>query len=311
MSERNRDHSQEGLNTEQQKDTHIDHLLQQTLKDDMPSDVENAMKEQLDQFRLKMERAATRTTSADRKFFKRMSQFESVRWAHFLLNKEVLVVVSLLMIVLGGYIQSSGSSNQLTENLSVLGTSVAVSSQMIRSHSMECSIQIHRDSQKPLNYLIQWLSPNLSKIQVIESENILLKTIWLSEDDIVIADYLKDRVYNESHSALRNDPVIQPIIGYLAPTELAEQMYGEWKFKQTEQKGECDEGTFTVLLPNKRALLEVSVDLCTFLPVTINKILPAEEQGEEKLILNVRYTWNVPLSPEHLSPKQTKESQKA
>jgi hypothetical protein len=55
----------------------------------------------------------------------------------------------------------------------------------------------------------------------------------------------------------------------------------------------------------------VTVDHCTYLPVSIKEISPAEKQSEKKLILNVKYTWNIPLTPEHLSPKPTKESHKA
>jgi hypothetical protein len=311
MSERSRGRSPDERNNAQSKGTHIEHLLQQTLEDDLPPDVQITMKKQLDQFRKKMEEDATQKALAERKILRRKPPIRGLRWAQLLFSKEVLVVLSLLMIVLGGFIQSSGSSNQLTEYLSVLGTSVAVSNEMSRSHSMECTIQMPRDNKQPLHYLIQWLSPNLSKIQVKESENILLKTIWLSEEELIIADHVNDRVYNEGYAALFNDPVIRPVLGYLAPAELAERMYGEWKTDQTEQKGKCEQRTFTISLPNEKALLEVAVDLRTFLPVSLKKILPSEEQTDQRLILNVRYTWNVPLFPEQLSPKPIKENQKA
>ncbi|MGB6340237.1 MAG: hypothetical protein WBF32_10720, partial [Candidatus Aminicenantaceae bacterium] len=192
----------------------------------------------------------------------------------------------------------------------VLGTSVVVSSQMSRSQSMECSIQMSRENEKPLKYSIQWLSPNLSKIKVEESDNTPLKTIWLSEEDIVIADHVNDTLRKEKHLAQFNDPVLRPIVGYLAPKELVERMYEEWQLIQY-QKEECGQGIFTVALPNERAILEVTVDLCTYLPVTIKKILSADERDEETLIFAVRYTWNIPLSPELFSPQPIKESQKA
>jgi len=257
-----------------------------------------------------MDQAQTDRTRAESRPSRGISYLKGIRWIHFLLKKEVFVVVSLLMIVLGGFIQSSGSSNKLTENLSVLGTSVVVSSQMSRSQSMECSIQMTRENEKPLKYSIQWLSPNLSKIQVEESDNTPLKTIWLSGEDIVIADHVADTLRKERHLAQFSDPMLQPIVGYLAPTELAERMYGEWQLIQYQKEG-CGQGIFTVALTNERATLEVTVDLCTYLPVSIKKILPAEERGEKTLVFDVRYTWNIPLSPELLSPQPIKESQKA
>jgi hypothetical protein len=310
MSQRNRNNSPNGPDNGKAKDTHIDHLLKQTFKDDLPPDAENAMKKQLVRFRTKMDQADTDRTRAESKAFRGISYLRVIRWVHFLFKKEVFVVVSLLMIVLGGFIQSSGSSNKLAENLSVLGTSVVVSSQMSRSQSMECSIQMSRENEKPLKYSIQWLSPNLSKIQVEESDNTPLKTIWLSEEDIVIADHVNDTLRKERHLAHFSDPMLQPIVGYLAPKELVERMYGEWQLIQY-QKEEYGLGIFTVALPNERAILEVTVDLCTYLPVAIKKILSAEERDEETLVFEVRYTWNIRLSPELLSPQPIKESQKA
>jgi hypothetical protein len=310
MSQRNRVNSPNGPDNGKTKDTHIDRLLQQTFKDDLPPDAENAMKRQLDRFRTKMEQAETDGIRAESKGSRGISYLKSIRWAHFLLKKEVFIVVSLLMIVLGGFIQSSGSSNKLAENLSVLGTSVVVSNQMSRSQSMECSILMSRENQKPLKCSIQWLAPNLSKIRVEESDNTPLKTIWLSEEDIVIVDHVVDTLHKERHLAQFSDPMIQPIVGYLAPKELVERMYGEWQLIQY-QKEECGMGIFTVALPNERAVLKVTVDLCTYLPVTIKKILSAEEHDEETLVFEIRYTWNIRLSPELLSLQPIKESQKA
>ena len=310
MSQQNRNDSPNEPENRKAKDTHIDHLLQQIFTDDLPPDAKNAMKRQLDRFRTKMDQAQTDRIRAESRPSRGLSYLKGIWWIHFLLKKEVFVVVSLLMIVLGGFIQSSGSSNKLAENLSVLGTSVVVSNQMSRSQSMECSIQMTRENEKPLKYSIQWLSPNLSKIQVEESDNTPLKTIWLSEEDIVIVDHVADTLRKERHLAQFSDPMLQPIVGYLAPKELVERMYGEWQLIQY-QKEECGLGIFTVALPNERAILKVTVDLCTYLPVTIKKILSAEERDKETLVFEVRYTWNLPLSPELLSPQPIKESQNA
>jgi hypothetical protein len=295
----------------QAKDTHIDNLLQQTLRDDLPLDAEIVMKKQLERFQAKMEQVETDSTREDSKATKGISHLRGVRWINFLLRKEALVVVSLLMIVLGSFIHSSGSSNKLAENLSVLGTSVVVPSQMSRSHSMECSIQVYGKNEKQLKYSIQWISSNLSKIQVADSDNTLLETIWLSEEDIVIADHVSDTIRKEKRPAQLSNPLIRPIIGYLTPAELVERMFGEWKLEQYQQNVECRLGIFRVALPNERAILKLAVDLRTYLPVTIKKFLPAEELGEDTLILDLQYRWNIPLSRELVSPQLIKENQKA
>lgn len=309
MSQRKKDRTQNRPEKEKTKGTHIDLLLQQTFKDDLPPDAEHAMKRRLDSFRRRMEKVETDHTHAGQKEHPGVSSLGVGRWVYFLLKKEVLVAVSVLMILLGGFIQSSGSPNKLTENMSVLGTSIVVSNQMSRSQSMTCSIQMSRENEKPLKYSIQWISPNLSKIQVTGPDNTLLKTIWLSEEDIIIADHTNDLLRKERRQTQLSDPLLRPIIGYLAPTELAERMYGEWQLERYQEQEECGQGIFKVALSNERAKLRVTVDLCTYLPVTIKKILPAEKPEEETLILDVRYTWDVLLSPELLLPPTTKERQ--
>lgn len=310
MNERKRSGIPKGQGREKTQGVPIDHLLQQTFKDDIPPDVERALKRQLELFRTRMERTATERTWADRKALRAVFRFRDIQWIHFLFKKEILIFVSLVMIVLGGFIQSSGTSNKLSENLSVLGTSLVASSQMSRSHSMECSIQMLRENQKPLLYSIQWLSPDRSKIQVKENENTLLKTIWFMEGYMVVADHEKDTLNKQRLSEPLSDPILQPILGYLTPTVLVERIFGEWQLLQYQQQEECRQGIYTVSLADERETLEVTIDLCSYLPVTIQKTLPAEENGEKTLILDIHYRWDVPLSLETMSPPPMKESQK-
>jgi hypothetical protein len=176
---------------------------------------------------------------------------------------------------------------------------------------MECSIQALGENDEALEYTIQWVSPDLSKILISDSDRTLLKTIWLSEENLVIADHVSDTTREERRPALHSVPLIQPAIGYLDPTVLAEQMYGEWKLELYQQHTECRQGIFKVTLPDERAILEVTVDLCTYLPITIRKLLISEDHGEGKVIMSVQFSWNSQLSPESLSPKPIKESQKA
>jgi len=309
MSPKNKTGSPKTSDHKKREDANIDHLLKQTLKDDLPVDAEAVMKNQLEGFRLKLEEASGRTW-AGQKTFQAILNLMDVRWARILVKKEVVLVISLMMIVLGSFIHSSGSPNQLTENLSVLGTSVVVSNEMIRSQSMECSIQMYGDNQEPLHYAIQWLSPNLSKVHVEDSRNAPLKTIWISEEDIVIDDHITDRRFEKKISTQLDDPILKPIVGYLEPEELVERMYGEWKLLKYQKQKECAQGIFAIALSDERATLEVTLDLCTHLPVSIKKILHGEEFGEERVIFNVRYTWNIPISPQSLAPTQILENPK-
>lgn len=309
MSRRNRPDPSNGPDKKKPRDARIDHLLKRAFRDDLPPDAEKAMKRQLERFQTKMEQRKSHRIRAYNRVFRAISHLKDARWTHFLLRKEALIAASLLMVIWGAFIQSYGSTNRLAENLSVLGTSVVVASQTSRFHSMECAIQLYGESGRLFNYSILWLAPNMSKIQITRSDDTPLKTIWLSEEDIVIADHSKGTLHREKYSPQSSDRLLQPIVGFLSPQELAEQMYGDWTLKQYRREDECGEGIFTVALPNERAALEVTVDLCTYLPVTVRKIALSGTHREGKPIMNVHFRWGIPLSPEFLSPPAKKENQ--
>jgi hypothetical protein len=290
MSKRNRVGSPNRPHNGKLKDIPMDDLLKQIFKDDLPPDVERTMKKQLSTLRMKMEQTIQEKSRTDRMGSLTLSQFREIPWIQLFLKKDVLVAASLMMIVLGGLLQSSGFSNSLKKNLSILGTSVAVSSQINQAQSMICCIQMSEEAENPLTYSIQWLSPNLSKIKV-------------SEEEIIIADHIKNTLHKEKHPLRTMDPLLQPIIGYLSPAELMEQMFGMWQLKNYEQRDECQWGTFTVSLPEENAVLEATVDLCTYLPLSIKKIHSTKERAGGELIMNVQYSWNEPISSETFSPK--------
>jgi hypothetical protein len=291
-------------------DTPIENLLKKTFMDDLPPEVEKAMGEQLDDFRMKIEEEGSYKIRAGHRFFHKLSYLKEFQWIRLIFRKEVLVVASLLLIVLGGFLQSSGSSNRLAQNLSVLGTAVAVSNQVNQSQSMECLIQMSGEAGKPIYYSIHWLSPNLSKIHIKSLNNQPLKTIWLLEKEIVIANHVEDTLQKAKRLDQLIDPMLQPIFGYLAPKELTERMFGEWQLKQYEQQDENKWGTYTISLPGEKALLEATVDLYTYLPIRFKKILPEEDSSAVKVIMSAQYFWNVPISPELMSPQLTKKNPK-
>lgn len=309
MSKRNRADFSNKLNYEKPNGPPIDDLISQAFKDDLPADAENAMRRQLNEMRRKMEQLTKDKSRTDRMRILPFSQFRGTQWVQLLLKKEVLIAASLLMIVFGGFLQSSGYSNSLKKSLSILGTSVAVSSQINQVQSMVCSIQMPEETENPLSYSIQWLSPNLSRIKVSGPNHEPLKTIWISEDTIVIADHLQKTLRKEKIPLQHIDPMLQPIAGYLSPAGLTEQMTGAWQLKGYEQKDGCQWGTFTVSMPEENAILETTVDLCTYLPASIKKIHPSKESADGEVILTVHYSWNEPISSEVLCPNISKESQ--
>lgn len=289
----------------------IDDLLKETLKDDLPPESENRMKKQLALFRKKVEQPEVRHERETGGFLDRLFQGGGIQRVQWVFIRSVLACVSITMVVLGGVLQISGSHNSLTENISTLGTSISVSDQLNHTRSMECSVLVPVENDDPLKYSIQWLSPNKTRVQIIKQDKTIIKTIWLSEEEITIADHIKNTLHKGKNIEHMNDSHILPVKGFLSPFDLVERMGGNWLLKQYTKEGECEWGTFTVSMPEEKALLEMTVDLCTYLPVSIKKFLPdpSQEGREGKILMTIHFRWNTPIPSQLTFPKGSKESQ--
>ncbi len=298
------------MKKEKSPDFDIDELLKQSLKDDLPPEVEKSMKTQLIQLRKKMELQEREPTPRIVKYLNKLFRVERQPWMHWMLKKEILAAASLAMIVLGSMLHMSGSQNVLAKNISLLGTSVLVSGQVSRVESMECAVKALKDDDKSLTYSIQWVSPNLTKVQIKRSDDAVIKTLWLSEEEILIKDHIKGTLSHEKNIAQISDPHFLPVLGLLSPPHLVERMYGQWQLKQYEKHGDCEWGIFTITLPEEGTLLEISVDLCTYFPVNMEKFIldPSKENKKGKLLLNVNFKWNTAISLQTMGPEITRES---
>lgn len=298
------------MKKEKLPDFDIDELLKQSLKDDLPPEAEKSMKRQLIQLRKKMEKLEREPTPRINKYLNKLFRAERKPWMHWMLKKEVLAAASVAMIVLGSMLHMSGSQSALSKKISLLGTSVLVSGQVSRVESMECAVKALKDDAKSLTYSIQWVPPNLTKVQIKRSDDAVIKTLWLSEEEILIKDHIKGTISREKNIAQISDPHFHAVLGLLSPPDLVERMYGQWQLKQHEKHGDCEWGIFIITLPEESALLEISVDLCTYFPVNMEKFIldSSKENKKGKLLLNVHFKWNTTISLQEISPEITRES---
>ncbi len=288
----------------------MDDLLKRVLKDDLPQEAESRMKKRFIQFREKIEQYERKPRMKIGMVGRRLFRQETWRWAHWMLKKEILAFSSIIMIALGGFMHLSGHRSALAESFSMLKTSVSVLEQVRRAASMECTVQVPEQNGKSLAYSIQWISPNMTRVDARRADEIT-KTLWMLGERFVIADHFKNTLYKAGSFAQIKDPVFQPVIGFFSPEELAERIYSSWQAVQYKQQAERGWGTFTLTNHEEKALLEMTIDLNTYLPVKISKFLhDSLKAGEErKLALEVHFTWNQPILPKIMVPEITKKSQ--
>lgn len=274
------------MSEKEQENRGVDELLAETFKDDLPPGVERKMKGQLYQFRRKLETPGG-------------------AWAQRVLPKAALAAAALLMVILGGYLQATGARSILTENISLLETSILVSDQVGRSSSMVCSVELKKECGETKEYHIQWISAGLTRVDIHKTGQETAMTIWLSKSKIVIADYERGAVQEVENIDQVPDNFIKPVLVLLSPERLSEDLYGEWRIKGRQQMGECEWKTYAIIPPEQETPLEMTVDLCTYLPLEVQKVIP--DPGKRivggKMGLKVRFRWNTPIQPQNMVPE--------
>ncbi len=282
----------------------IDDLLRQVLKDDLPPEPESRMKREFIQFRESVEKSDLRQRMDIRAIWRRFfrpAAWQRVRW---MFRKEVLALSSLIMLALGGFMHLSGHRSALAESVLLLRTSVLVSDQMRQATSMECRVEVPAEEGRSLAYFIQWLSPNMTRVDVRKNGEIH-KILWISEKGITLADHVKNTLNAFENIEQIKDPLFQTVMGFLSPIELADRMYMTWQLRQVEEQDERQQGTLTFSVHKEMTLLEMDVDLDTYLPQIIKKFHPdSKECGKErKLAMHVQFIWNRPVSSKIMNPK--------
>ncbi len=294
----------------EKSDNHeMDGLLKEVLKDDLPPEVENRMKRQFIQFREKIDQHKLKSRMKTGMIGRRLFRQETWRWTHWMLKKEILAFSSIIMIALGGFMHLSGHSSAFAESFSMLRTSVSVWEQVRHVASMECTVQVPTHNSKSLAYSIQWISPDMTRVDVRSAAEITT-TLWMLDERFIIADRVNNTLHKAGSFVQIKDPMFQPVMEFLSPDELAERIYRSWQPVQYKQQIERGRGTFAFTNHEEKTLLEMTIDLNTYLPVKISKFLQDSlKAGEErKLALEVHFTWNQPLSPKLMVPEITKRS---
>ena len=279
----------------------LDDLIIQAFKDDLPAETEMRMQAQMEAMREKMLPSQRQHPPKADKIaaFRRPFRQEILAWAAF------------IMVILGSFLYIIGSQSALTGNISALGTAVSVMDRVSRSQSMENSLRLVSHEGISLNYRIQWRAPDITRIQIYNPAPMLLKTLWITPDNITITnDQTKQQNRIGSIDQI-TDRDFLPVMNYISPQILVEQINGTWRLKQYQYRQDCEQGEFRIASLEEDYPLHLTVDLCTYLPTRIQKVLPVSReispQGEP--IMDIRLKWNTPVFPDSPPMGDSKEKQ--
>lgn len=280
----------------------IDKLLKQTMKDDLTPEVENRLNIQLRQFQEKT-RKQERLHLNFYGFVKNFFTINNLEWrlGRQLIKSAALTFASVVFIILlaaASFVPITGSPGVLAESFSTLTTSLYVYQQISRANAMQCSVEaVTRDGER-LTYSLKW-TPDQTRVHIINPDKIIVKTLLVKNDHITIIDKTNNTVRYGKGLEYMDDPQFQPILDYISPTNFRERLQEKWDPRSYWQRGDCDEGTFSVVNPRENWDTEVIVDMCTFLPTRMIKYRPIPTQTGKKgeIVMSIHFKWKTPFIP--------------
>ena len=158
---------------------------------------------------------------------------------------------------------------------------------------MECEARIHAENGQALTYAIRWQSsPELTRLEVRQADTVV-KTLDISEEGITVADPIRNTQIRVENLGQVKDPLFRPVMDLLSRDILTEKLNRRWKFRGHELRGEREE-TFRFADPEQGTLIDMSIDLNSNLPVTMQTYQPGSGDGssERRPVLSVRFLWS-------------------
>ncbi len=277
----------------------VDRLLRETLRDDLPVEVERRMKARSDRCRKEIEDEHPEK-SASRTFRPNSIRLPVFRW----LPQSGLAAAGIFLIILGGLLQEGGSSHVLAKNISLIRTWVLVKDQVALSESMTCRIERIQEGEKKAGYVIKWLPPDHTRIDLIDARGKTVRTIWMIQGDFTVIDHATGEVASAVDLERVADPYLSAAAGFIHPARLAERLYEEWLETTREIRGDCEQRTYRLHPPgNAEEAVEMTVNMCDWLPVSVSLAVPSDPSGAHRAAeLLLRFEWNTPVSPEEMLP---------
>lgn len=286
----------------------IDNLLKQTMKDDLPPEVENRLNIQLRQFQEK----TGKQEKLQLIFYGLVKNFFTISNPVWRLGKQLIksaaltfaFVVLIILMAAASFVPITGSPGVLAESFSTLTTSLYVSQQISRANAMQCCVEAVTGKGERLTYSLKW-TPDRTRVHIIKPGKIIVKTLLVKNDYVTITDKTNNTVRYGKCLEYMDDQQFQPILDYISPTNFRERLQVKWDPGSYRQRGDCDEGTFSVVNPGEKGDTEVIVDMCTFLPTRMIKYHPVPTQPEQEgeIVMSVHFTWETPFIPRLIDQK--------
>jgi hypothetical protein len=205
-------------------------------------------------------------------------------------------------LILGVVMQLNGSQSALAHSIEQLKVIVTVSMSLNRTAFMDCTVLKPGAGGGNASHHMRWRAPGDARMDMVSDDG--AQSIWISNETISFADSDSGAVRSMPIKTMTPGPVWKPALEFMTPALLAKHMEEQYGLMQTGERRGAESGEFLILGREDGQAVEITVDARTFLPKVLKKYAPdsGRTNGERDCIMEVRFLWNQPISPEVFVP---------
>jgi hypothetical protein len=258
----------------------LDDLLKTVLRDDLPRDVEDWMRERIIAFGLSEKKRGRRRVGSG--------------WLTLAFRKEALAFSSVAAIIVGGFMHLGGNRSALAESFTTLNVLFSVSAEIRAAGTMDGEADYRAADGTSLTYAIRWSSPETTRVEVRQA-GAVVKILDISSEGLILADPLGKTEIRTGGPGQIEDPLIRPVMDVLSGEVLAERLNSRWRLIGREPLG-GGEDLFHFSDRERGILVDLGVDPSTRRPATMRIFEPDSGPGlpDNRPVLSVRFHWTRP-----------------
>jgi hypothetical protein len=282
----------------------LNNLLSGYLSSECPRDVEKSMKDKITSLREKMEQIQIQQKRTSNGILWRLFNGKGFLWGKGVFPRASIVLVSLVFVVLGGFLQSKGSHSVLTESITTLKTLVSCNQQLYQAQAMNGLFYLSSDNEQSLSYTLDWQRPSQIRIRKLNPDKNIASTVWIFEEGIVLYDHTLKRKKRLPGIEELKKTDFKPIMKYLSPQEIMNFLDDSWQPKSQKRDGDCLWVTFSNGKAELKGFKQVTISECNFLPVYIKRDFstPLNLSGERYKSITINLNWNKPIPQDRMVP---------
>jgi hypothetical protein len=258
----------------------LEKILKEALEDDLPPEVEARMNRQFLNLKCTLDRPESPADANE------------WPWMHGVFRKEILAVVSAVMMILGVVMHLSEPQSALAHSIEQLKVIVTISMNLNRAAFMDCTVLKPEAGGENVSYHVLWRANGDARVDMVSAGG--AQTIWISDETISFAASDGGSIRSMPLKTIAPGPVWQPAMEFRTPALLAKQMEERYGLMQAGERRVTGSGEFLIIGKEDGHVVEIAVDARTYLPKTLKKYAldPGRTNGNRICLMEVRFHWN-------------------